>query len=488
MNTTVTVSQDAPRFPQKYDSFSMPSSPSLQTVVTLHGASEPTTPSLLPLPPPKYSEPLPHIYSGSIDSVFENELRGIDIDECEGEGENAFFVCDLVRVWNQWQRWQKELGGRVDPFFAVKANPDPCVLHLLATLGLGFDCASQSEISSVLSLGVPPSRIIYANPCKASSFIRKSAKQGVQMMTFDNEEEIVKVQKFNPNAKLVLRILTDDSASLCKLGLKFGAKLTDVRRLLKKAKETGMNVIGIAFHVGSGNKDPLAYEDALHRAKVAFDIGKEEGFDFDFLDIGGGFENDIFEDAARCIRNSLDKFFPGDKVRVIAEPGRYFVADAFELATNVIAKRGKDGVEESSGFSPPESDEESPSSMYYINDGVYGAFNCTMFDHQIVFPKILTLNGIFQPQGDQAALYTDTEKCSVWGPTCDSIDLVAKDAPLPTDLQVGDWLKWENMGAYTICAASQFNGFKKSEVRYTLDTKGDEKLEVFLRSLLNGAV
>lgn len=97
-----------------------------------------------------------------------------------------------------------------------------------------------------------------------------------------------------------------------------------------------------------------------------------------------------------------------------------------------------------------------------------------MFDHQEVHPKLLTLNG--QWVGDSA--HIPTEPCSIWGPTCDSIDQVCKSTLLPTEhLRVGDWLRWTNMGAYTICAASQFNGFHKAVVHYTIDDRGSPDLK-----------
>jgi ornithine decarboxylase len=111
----------------------------------------------------------------------------------------------------------------------------------------------------------------------------------------------------------------------------------------------------------------------------------------------------------------------------------------------------------------------------YINDGVYGAFNCTMFDHQVVEPELLTLDGHVVAL-DPPIAAEQLSPCSIWGPTCDSIDVVSKTSYLPTHrLRVGDWLRWPNMGAYTICAASQFNGFRKSIVHYTVD--GDAALE-----------
>lgn len=119
------------------------------------------------------------------------------------------------------------------------------VVKMMASLGLGFDCASKSEIQQVLDLGVEPSRIIYANPCKQASFIRYASQHNVSRMTFDNAEELHKIKRLYPEAELVLRILTDDSKSLCQLGLKFGAPLHTVEHLLQTAKDLGLNVVGV---------------------------------------------------------------------------------------------------------------------------------------------------------------------------------------------------------------------------------------------------
>ncbi|CAK5275771.1 unnamed protein product [Mycena citricolor] len=385
--------------------------------------------------------------------------------EHETDAEGAFFVADLSQVYRQHIRWQAAL-PEIQPYYAVKCNPDPYVLRLLAGLGAGFDCASNGEISQVLSLGgaaVDPSRIIFANPCKAVSFIRSAAKAGVNMMTFDNADELYKVARAHPSAQLVVRILTDDTSSLCKLGTKFGASLANVPGLLAKAKELGLNVVGVSFHVGSGCSDPRAYSDAISRARAAFDMGAAVGYNFSLLDVGGGFEDGLFEDAARCLMEGINVYFPDrqGKLKIIAEPGRFYVSQAFRLATNIIARRAPLVPDEA------EVDAERPSVMYYINDGVYGAFNCLLFDHQIAHPYVLCMDGSFHVP-DTEPLVT----CSVWGPTCDSIDCVAQTTRLPGALRVGDWLAFDNMGAYTVCAASQFNGFAVSKVVYTTGGTG----------------
>jgi len=232
------------------------------------------------------------------------------------------------------------------------------VLRLLAALGTGFDCASMNEINMVAELGVNPSRVIFANPCKPASFVRHAAKMGVDMMTFDNVDELYKIARIHPGAKLVLRILTDDSKSLCRLGLKFGASLVAVPTLLAKAVELGLNVIGVSFHVGSGCYDTEAFADAVARAKKAFIMGQEAGYEFSLLDVGGGFESGHFEESAAVLARALRTHFGDFSGRVIAEPGRFYVADAFTLAAHIIARRGPEPL-----VLEQEVDEDSPRVM-----------------------------------------------------------------------------------------------------------------------------
>ncbi|KAG1404489.1 hypothetical protein G6F60_004294 [Rhizopus arrhizus] len=403
------------------------------------------------------SSPDIRVYDRSVEEIALEKIQSNSSQKWDTDQENAFFIGDLGEVFRQHLRW-KALLPRIEPFFAVKCNPDPMVVKLLASLGLGFDCASKSEIQQVLDTGVEPSRIIYANPCKQASFIRYAAQQNVSRMTFDNAEELYKIKKLYPDAELVLRILTDDSNSLCQLGLKFGAPLDTVESLLKTAKELDLNVIGVSFHVGSGCLDASAFGDALLRARRVFDQGEQMGFNFTLLDVGGGFPgNDVkdgitFEKIAAILGPMVDTLFPPE-IRVIAEPGRYYVASAFTICANVIGRR----------TIAPKSEQERQQFMYYINDGMYGSFNCILFDHQVVYPKVLVKNENFiYGQQIQEELF----ECSVWGPTCDSIDCLNKSTMLPM-LEAGDWIYYENMGAYTICAASQFNGFRKSDVIYT---------------------
>ncbi|KAJ1662414.1 Ornithine decarboxylase [Coemansia sp. RSA 1813] len=405
--------------------------------------------------------PLPRISHGSIDSAMRAKVA-------QPDAEDAFFVADLGEVHRQLSQWSRLL-PRVQPFYAVKCNPDPLVLKLLARAGAGFDCASRWEIQQALHEGVAPDNIVYAHPCKPASHLRFARDAGVAMMTFDNADELVKISQLYPGARAILRILTDDSSSLCQLGLKFGASLDTTTSLLATAKSLGIDVVGVSFHVGSGCKSEAAFSDAVLRARRVFDQGEEAGFRFSVLDVGGGFPGRgdqsglSFAEVAAVLADAIDRYFPRSThgaVRVIAEPGRYFVASAFSLAVNVVARR-----------QVPQSHPDNAAFMYYVNDGVYGSFNCIMFDHQHPQPRVLTCAGTLVDQASATADPLSQEyESSVWGPTCDSIDCIMPSGLLP-ELHVGDWLVFDCMGAYTICAASRFNGFKISDIVY-VDSEG----------------
>ncbi|XP_059138678.1 ornithine decarboxylase-like [Physella acuta] len=387
------------------------------------------------------------------------------IDELENRGsDDAFCVCDIGDVVNKFKTW-KELVPRVEPFYACKCNTDEVVVKTLADLGAGFDCASKGEISLILKQGVPTSRIIYANPCKQKSFIKYAAKHNIDMMTFDNEAELIKIKDIYPSARLVLRILPTSQIKVqCQLGNKFGCHPSNVYKLLNKAKQLNLNIMGISFHCGSGVQEAKAFSLAVKQAHDAWKIACDLGFNMTFLDIGGGFPGQksapiTFPEIAALLNDALDTYFPADMgVRIIAEPGRYFVASAYTLAVNIIAKRtvARD-ISDADG--PPDghnqqevTNNDEPSHMYYVNDGVYGSFNCIMYDHATAEAHVFS---------DSPLRFTS----SVWGPTCDGLDCIIKECRLP-EMEVGQWMYFPDMGAYTIAAGSTFNGMPRPTIHY----------------------
>lgn len=420
-----------------------------------------------------------------IGAALQKHIGGIDPHDCEAGEEDAFFVADIGDVYRQHMRWKQNL-PRVTPHYAIKCNPDPVVLRLLAALGAGFDCASKCEIEQVLKIGVDPSRIIYAQPCKTKSYLRYTAQQHVKQMTFDNTDELYKIKDIFPDAELYLRILTDDSASLCRLSQKFGASMDAVPDLLATIKALDLNLAGVAFHVGSGATDASAFTQAVRDARSVFDRAVALGLSPHTLDVGGGFVSETYESTALVLNAALAEYIPSN-YRVIAEPGRYYTSSAFTLACNVIARR-----------TVQDRDTGKKSYMLYLNDGVYGNFSSIMFDHQHPVPQILSTtrrpdsfryhrhpssesltDSGYASASDDAAPESGGQMIaySVWGPTCDGIDCIAEKWESGDTVDVGDWLYFEDMGAYTKCSATRFNGFTdKHETIYVSSEPGASAL------------
>ena len=379
------------------------------------------------------------------------------------EEEQSFFMADLGEIYRQHRRWERNL-KKVKPFYgmhpnlqlflravtelwiAVKANPDAVLLRLLASLGTGFDCASRGEIELVLGLGVEPSRIIYAHPCKPNSHIRLAQRKGLKKMTYDSIDELLKIKAIFPDAELILRILTDDSSSHCPFQDKFGAPLNYVSQLFQTASTLGLNVIGVSFHIGSGATDPLLFVKAVQDSRSVFNVAKEFGFYLKVLDVGGGFSDRSFEAMSKTLMTTLDNEFPRD-VHFVAEPGRFYVATALTLACNIIARRDiRQGSRETK-------------CMLFLSDGIYGSFLDTALYGEPRQPSILF-------SAIEEATETPMEY-SLWGPTCDGIDRIMKLVYFHKALNVGDWLYFPNMGAYAASQSTNFNGFSnKLEVFY----------------------
>jgi diaminopimelate decarboxylase len=375
----------------------------------------------------------------------------------EKNSDSVFTTVDLGRLISQAKLWKRHL-PRVQPFYAVKSNPDINILRALFILGVNFDCASKGEIQQILEIGADPSQIIYANPAKGFDHIHYAREKDVRLMTFDNFVELKKILENFPDAELVLRISSNDTMSLLPFGYKFGARKEDAIALIASCVELKANLVGISFHVGSGCYSPVAFIDTLHRAREMFNEAEKNGFNLTLLDIGGGFPGDnegpiTFAEIATEIAPVMDTLFPESaNIEIIAEPGRFFCTSTTTVALQIYAKR--DYVVRRVD---PETNEinEIKETQYYCPDGVYGNFNNIIYDH--AKPICRPLN---EPPLD-AVLFNST----FFGPTCDSIDVIAKNISFP-DLNLGEWVYFTNMGAYTIAAGSCFNGFERPPIYY----------------------
>jgi len=363
------------------------------------------------------------------------------------QSDQPFFIVNLKEVIKKINLWREHL-PRVEPFYAVKCNPDDIIMRLMSSMGLGFDCASKNEIARVIASGASPENIIFANPCKMTEQIKFARSNDIDMMTFDSSHELYKIKLYHPSAKLVIRIQTDDSKSRCKFNCKFGVSIEQVKGLLHQAKFMELDIVGVSFHVGSGCTDENVYYSALKDCKKVYDMATEMDFDINVIDIGGGFPGDddeTFAKMAAVINKGITEIFDEIDISFISEPGRYFVTSAYTLVTSVINKKV---VKES-----PTDDKHI---VYYLSESVYGSFNNTIFDHASI--SLLPFNERNEKQYD----------CTVYGPTCDSMDKIASGCKLP-DLSIGEVIYIENMGAYTIAASSNFNGFTQTECKYIIN-------------------
>ncbi|BFG05157.1 ornithine decarboxylase 1 [Drosophila madeirensis] len=376
----------------------------------------------------------------NIRQVIEEQAKLQNVDE-------ALNICDLSSLERKYNLWVQLL-PRITPYYAVKCNDDPMIVKVLADLGAGFDCASKNELKLVLGLNVEPERIIFANPCRPVSHLEYAQQQRVANGTVDNEFEIYKLHKYYPQSNLIVRFKSEAKEAQCPLGDKFGCDAdADATALMLLAKALDLQVTGTSFHVGSGCSELEAYDRAIKKAKNIFNFGELLGYEMNFLDIGGGFpgsDDDKFQKIAESVNSSVQRHFPDDRVQIIAEPGRFFVAAAYTLVCKIHAKRE---VRNEAG--------KLDTIMYYLNDGVYGSFNCILYDHQVVTAEHYL---------DEAEALPEF-KSVIWGPSCDALDKISEDLRLP-NLNRGDLLGFRNMGAYTVPIASPFNGFELPRTLY----------------------
>lgn len=376
------------------------------------------------------------------EATLEDIIRKYVVEKDEYD-EEPFYIVDLDKVAEQYTKWVKYLPN-IQPYFAVKSNPDNIIINMLARLGCNFDCASKNELRNALGITNNPDRILFANPCKVSSHIIYARENNISKMTFDCLEELEKIHNIYPDAQIILRICVDDTNSKCKFNSKFGCPLCNIPSIFERIKSLQMNLVGFSFHVGSGCSDPRSFYNAIKDCAVIHKLSKDYGFNISLIDIGGGFpgvdKNIKFADICENINEAIAEFFANETanntIKFIAEPGRYFTEATHTLVINVIAKKKEDNV-----------------IKYYLNDGVYGSFNCINYDHQT--PELIPL------------LPRDAKKYNTtfFGPTCDSLDCIYKEIQYQ-ELNIGDWLYVRNFGSYTIAPSTSFNGFEINNKKY----------------------
>ena len=356
------------------------------------------------------------------------------------------FVVDhdeLRKNLAEFNRWLP----RVQPYYAVKANPDPQIIRTLYRAGASFDVASFPEFQLVHEniRNLPAKqrqdfiwdKIIYSHPIKSEATLRE-LDQYKPLVTYDNHAEILKVKKHSPHVGMLLRVRVPNTGAMVELSSKFGAEPGHAVDLIEAAEKAGITVEGLSFHVGSQTTNFQNFVQALNLAADIFKEARLRGFSkMNQLDIGGGFPAPYdanvqpLRKLAKILNSEIDRLFPKD-VAILAEPGRFLVATACTSVAEVIGKAERDGRQ-----------------CYYINDGVYHTYSGILFDHCIYNVKSFKKGA--------------TQLCAVFGPTCDALDTISLAEELPS-LDLGDLVYSENIGAYSHASSTSFNGFPPAKV------------------------
>lgn len=351
--------------------------------------------------------------------------------------DRPFLLVDPTIVRTKARRF-KAVMPRVQPHYAVKANPHPTVLRTLIEEGVGFEIASIAELDLLLELGVPAEEIYYSNPVKSRAYLEYAAAKGVQWYVLDCVEELRKIVAVKPDASLYLRIEVSNVGSDWPLSGKFGAPVPDVDGIIDEAVRLHADLAGVTFHVGSQCRNPENWRAGMESAKRVFRSMKLKGLRPRLLNLGGGYPVrhtkpiPSIEVIGEVVNRGLAAF--GPEVRVMAEPGRFLVSDAAWFVCQVVGTTTRGGKR-----------------WAYLDAGMFGGIIETTEGLQ--YDVVTERHGKLVP-------YT------VAGPTCDSVDVVMRDQLLPDDLQADDFAYIPNAGAYTTAYASNFNGFPLPEVRF----------------------
>src|SRR6186713_2722545 len=358
----------------------------------------------------------------------------------EGQDTEPCLVVDLEVVRDNYQTFAKALpDSRV--FYAVKANPSPEVLQLLASMGSCFDTATVAEIEMALAAGATPDRISYGNTIKKERDIARAFALGIRLFAVDCAAEVEKIARAAPGAKVFCRILYDCAGAEWPLSRKFGCDPEMAVDVLDLAKRLGLEPYGISFHVGSQQRKVKAWDRALATASSVFRDCAERGINLSMVNMGGGFPTKYLKDVpavvqyGRAIFRALRKHFGNAIPETIIEPGRGMVGNAgvIEAEVVLIARRS------------PEDEVR----WVYLDIGKFHGLAETI-DESIRYP--------IRTKRDR----DEMAPCIIAGPTCDSVDVLYEKNPypLPISLAIGDKVLIEATGAYTTTYSSVgFNGY-----------------------------
>lgn len=338
-------------------------------------------------------------------------------------------------------------------FYAVKANGDKKILKILKELNIGFEIASIGEFNLLKELSVSSDRIITSNPMKSPEFIKALHDYGVKYHVFDSVCELKKLEKYAPGSYCYVRLCVPNEGSEWPLSKKFGVELEEAHKLLKMAKQGGIvNPIGVTFHVGSQCLNPYNWYIAIDKAKRLFDMCAEDGIKLSLLNIGGGYPISYTKVAPKIqeidkkIRQYLSEKF-NDHIEILLEPGRAIVGDCGIMVCRVLgtAKRGYEN-------------------WVYLDVGIFnGLMEALGGIKYLYIPEEIENNN--HDEKEQFSFFEKHKKWTIAGPSCDSMDVIEKNAYIEGVLKSGQLILIPSAGAYTTSYASEFNGFSLPEIK-----------------------
>ena len=349
-------------------------------------------------------------------------------------------VLDVDRVEDNFRALRDTLPlARI--YYAVKANPAPQVLQRLVNLSSHFDAASIEEVTSCLEAGAAPEMISFGNTIKKVSAIRRAHQVGVSMFAFDSHEELEKLARHAPGARVYCRILVENQGADWPLSRKFGTTIDNARELMQLAGELGLDPYGLSFHVGSQQTTTRAYEVAIGQVAMLFTDLAEAGINLRMMNLGGGFPTRYRDDVPEidrfgsAIMTAMTRYFGNNLPEMVIEPGRFIVGDAGLVQAEVVLVSQRD--------------RHDPVRWVYLDIGRFGGLAET--EGESIKYRISTTH-----DGGR------TGPVAIAGPTCDGADIMYERSNyrLPLALQCGDRVELLSAGAYvTTYASTKFNGF-----------------------------
>jgi len=360
-----------------------------------------------------------------------------------------YLEVDLEKIRAAYDRLQKHLPG-IEIYYAMKCNPNPEIMRTVLDCGGQFEISSANEMRKAIAVGADPKNILFSNPVKTLDDIKAAYSAGVKHFAFDSYSEVDKLAEGAPDADVYVRLAIPVRKSVVASEGKFGVSIDHARDLVIYAKRCGLNPYGISFHVGSQMLDYESWACAIEHSMKLVEMLNGDGIYLNFLDLGGGFPalyDDVMRDnldkIGKSIIKAIEKYVPNG-FRIIAEPGRYMVADAGTMVSTVI------GVAE-----------RFDKKWLHLD---VGADNGLM-------EAVQTANTLAFPVHDSKES-NEKDIFVLTGPTCDSQDTVLFDIPISANIEVGDMVYFECAGAYTTAFTESFNGFPNPSTYIIDNLKG----------------